>query len=721
MKRIPAIIALSMVLIVTMASCNFFTKTTDPRTFGDSTPKMAAYTMFEPVNEAELEAHAALGEVNAGYVIVKVAKGFDERIFSRFGATIAGQFELNNYWYYRLYKPGAAVKLVAELSRRKGVIYAQHELISRLPDNEASNPALEKDLPAGKGASEIYAVFDDPKTWGHFGHFETTKALDAYQAYGVGDNIVYVVDIDTGINRTHEEFKLEDGSQIVEYAKSAFTSSDGGQTFSFVGNNSPFVDVPENENWDEEGHGTHTAGTIAALGNNGKGVAGVAWKNVKLISYKCFSNSAVSGSGSDWAVYGGFADLIDWKTTNNITQTIPVNMSLGSSWAGFFELDMINQALANDIMVIASMGNSGYNAPQYPAAYNGVMAIGATRADGSKVHFSTSGNFISVSAPGYNIYSTFNEDDSSYTDMSGTSMSAPFATGTVAYLLTFNPLLKPDQLRTIIESTAIDLGDAGWDEDTGYGLINVKAAIDRIKNNDIPEEGSVYSTKTTKIYVNNTNQYYDSGISGYEKAVIGQPVYIYDTDGAYVCLGITNGTDGSVEFRMLKPGNYTARTNYLNSLLEQAFTVSTTDDTTFTLSVDKPIVLIQTVQNLATDPNYDSWADSIITLYDDTGTVIAGPYDYAYLDTLVVTGLESGKTYIVEIAPYSDDGFSSGEYGLNIGFETKDFVDTTNGRGPDVDDSFEENDTFDDAKAIAFNTDYGLYLDDLDYFSFIMP
>lgn len=710
-----------MVLILTMAGCNFFPKAADSGTFGGSKPKMAAYTMFEPVNEAELEAHAALGEVNAGYVIVKVVKGFDEKIFSRFGATIAGQFDLNNYRYYRLYKPGAAVKLVAELSRRKGVIYAQHELISKLPDNEASNPAIEKALPAGKGASEIYAVFDDPKTWGRFGHFETTKALDAYTAYGVGDNTVYVVDIDTGINRTHEDFKLGDGSQIVEYAKSAFTSSDGGHTFTFVGDKNLFVDVPEDENWDEEGHGTHTAGTIAAIGNNGKGVAGVAWKNVKLISYKCFSDSAVSGSGSDWAVYGGFADLIDWKTTNTITQTIPVNMSLGSSWAGFFELDMINQALANDIMVVASMGNSGYNAPQYPAAYNGVMAIGATRADGSKVHFSTSGNFISVSAPGYNIYSTFNENDSSYTDMSGTSMAAPFATGTVAYLLTFDPTLKPDQLRTIIESTAIDLGDAGWDEDTGYGLINVKAAVDRIKNNNIPAAGSVYSTKTTKIYVTNTNQYYDSGISGYEKAVIGQPVYIYDADGKYVCLGLTNGTDGSVEFRMLKPGNYTARTNYLNSMQEHAFTVSTTENTTFTLSFDKATVLIQTVPNLATDPNYDSLADSIVTLYDTNGNVVAGPYDHSYLDTLVVAGLESSVTYVVEITPYATDGSCSGEYGLNIGFVAKDSVNTTEGRGLGADDSFEENDTFSTAKPITFDTDYGLYLGDPDYFSLTMP
>lgn len=721
MKRIPAIFSLFMVLILTMTSCNFFPKASFPGANNSNSPKMAGYTMFEPASEAELAASAARGEVNAGYIIVKVVPEFDTSLFTRMGATISGHFNFNGYSYYRLYKAGSSVKLVAELSRRKGVIYAQHELISSLPNNESSYQIEEKSVIGGKGASEIYSVFDDPKTWGRFGHFETTKALDAYKAYGVGENTVYVVDIDTGINRTHEDFKLEDGSQIIEYAKSAFNSSDGGQSFTFVGDKNGFIEVPVNENWDEEGHGTHTAGTIAALGNNGKGVAGVAWKNVKLISYKCFSNTAASGSGSDWAVYGGLADLIKWKTDNSINQTIPVNMSLGSSWAGFFELDMINQALANDIMIVASMGNSGYNAPQYPAAYNGVMAIGATRADGSKVHFSTSGNFISVSAPGYNIYSTFNEGDQSYIDMSGTSMAAPFATGTVAYLLTFNPTLKPDQLRTIIESTAMDLGTTGWDEDTGYGLINVKAAVDLIKNNDIPLPGSVYSTKTTKIYVNNTNQYYDSGIAGFKHAVVGQPVYIYNTEGNYVCLGLTNGTDGSVEFRMLKPGDYTARTNYLNSMLEQAFTVTTTEDTTFTLSVDKPIVLIQTVPNLATDPLYTSWADSIITLYDSDGNVVGGPYDHYYLDTLVAAGLESGKTYIVKIAPYSYDGSSSGEYGLNIGLVAKDSVNTTLGRGPGLDDSFEENDTFAAPAPVSFDTDYGLYLGDDDYFSFVMP
>ncbi|HGE71238.1 TPA: hypothetical protein ENX78_10410 [Candidatus Poribacteria bacterium] len=721
MKRI-IFVFMAVLALVAIAGCNLFLRASGISTAGNisaSSSKMASYIMFEPASEADLEVAAASGEVNAGYVIVKVAPEFDSKVFKEFGATVAGHFDFNGYSYFRLYKKGGAVKLVAQLSKTKGVIYAQHELISRIPYNEASSDAAEKAFSESKGPAQIHSVLNDPMTWGRFGHFETTKAIDAYSAYGVGNNLVYVVDIDTGINRIHEDFIDENGKQIVEYAKSAFDSTDHGKTFTFVGDGNPFIDVPLNENWDEEGHGTHTAGTIAAIGNNGKGVAGVAWKNVKLISYKCFSDSAVSGSGSDWAVYGGFADLINWKNSNSISQTIPVNMSLGSSWAGYFELDMINQALKNNIMVIASMGNSGYNAPQYPAAYSGVMAVGATRADGSKVHFSTSGNFISVSAPGYNIYSTFNKDNSSYADMSGTSMSAPFITGTIAYLLTFNKDLKPDQLRAIIESTSTDIGDAGWDEDTGYGLVNVKAAVDRIKNNDIPISGSVYTTQTTKIYVRNTNSYYNSGISGYPSAVVGQPIYIYDSDGMYKCLGLTNAIDGSAEFKLLKPGTYTAKTNYMGTMKQQSFIVNNNADNELYFDYNIATLLIQTVPNLEKDPYYNSWADTVITLYDDTGNIIAGPYDSGWLDTLAIAGLESGKTYYVGITQYNS--YSTGEYGLNIGFEAKDDVSTTNGRGTGVDDLFEENDTLNEAQSVAVSTDYGLYQGDADYFKFVMP
>jgi thermitase len=706
MNKKPTIMAIlaAIAAAAALAGCGLFGTPGTPSSA--SSRAMAPYAMFEPADEAELDAASVAGEANAGYVIAKVASGFDAARFTRYGATISGHFSLNGSEYYRLYKKNGAVKLVASLRHEAGVAYAQHELVSKLPDDEASSESA-IDRGASRDAAAIAAVLDDPLTWGRYGHFETTKALDAYKTYDFGTNTVYVADIDTGINRTHEDFIDGNSEQIVEYAKSAFSSADGGNSFTFVGNNGTFVDVPSGEDWDEEGHGTHTAGTIAALGNNGKGVAGVAWKNVKLISYKCFSDAAASGSGSDWAVYGGLADLIAWKQAHSVTQTIPVNMSLGSSYAGFFELDMINQALDEDIMIVASMGNSGYNAPQYPAAYSGVLAVGATKADGSKVSFSTSGNFISVSAPGYNIYSTCNGASDAYIDMSGTSMAAPFVTGTVAYLLTFNPTLKPDQIRAIIESTATDIGAAGWDEDTGYGLVNVKAAAQILNGGTIPDQGATYSTKTVSVYVKNKNT-----------QIVGQTVYLYNVDGEYVCLGITNTDAGVAEFKLLKPGTYTARTNFLGTKAEQAFTVDNISDKTVDIDFDINALFIQTVPNLAKDPDETTNADTVISLYDDTEAALVDGYDSGYLDSIVVTGLTSGKTYKIGITQYNG---ATGEYGLRVGYSGKTSVDTTNGRGAGDDDDFEENDTLATAKPVSTGTDYGLYHGDADYFSFVMP
>lgn len=714
MKRYN-IIYTAVVLTFALAGCQLFTGTSGKST--ETARAMSPYQMFEPSTEAEVRQAALDGEVSPGYVIARATRAFDPAILARWGASVAGTFEVGDAVYYRLYRKDGTVKLVNSLRKTPGVVYAQYELRSSIPQDESSSADSGAEI-SSRGAAAIKAVFDDPMTWGRFGHFETTKALDAYKAYGVGTNLVYVADIDTGINRTHEDFQAN-GGQIIEYAKSAFDSSDGGSTFSFVGNGNSFVDVPEDEDWDEEGHGTHTAGTIAAIGNNGKGVAGVAWKNVRLISYKCFSDEASTGSGSDWAVYGGLADLISWKSTNAPNQTIPVNMSLGSSYAGYFELDMINQALANGIMVVASMGNSGYNAPQYPAAYAGVLAVGATKADGTKVNFSTSGNFISVSAPGYNIYSTFNEGDNSYVDMSGTSMAAPFVTGTLAYLLSFDPTLSPDQLKTIVESTAMDIGDTGWDEDTGYGLVDVKAAADLVKGGNVPASGSAYSPKKATIYVENTESHYDSGITGHESAVVGQTIYVYDSDGDYVCLGITNAVDGSAEFKLMKPGNYTAKTTYLGVSKSLAFSVSATSDQAATFSFNVPVVGIQTVYNLATDPSQASAADTIISLYDSSGNTLVDSYDSGALDSLWVAGLESGQTYRVGITQYNN---TKGEYGLRIGYGGVDTVNTTNGRGVvGSDDSFEPNEGIASAKAVSMDTDYGLYLGNADFFSFTMP
>lgn len=714
--------ALAAVLsaILTLAGCKLATISPASPAAANGTAGPNAMTAYRSLTEADDETFRSAvdaGWVSPTSVIVKATVDLDPALFSRLGARVEGRFILDSCAYYRLSKESDARRLVARLMETTGVIYAENELLSKLPALETSPDASEAS-PNARNAYLIATALNDPLTWGRYAHFETTGAIDAYTTYGFGPNTAYVVDIDTGINLGHEDFHAGDGSSIVEYAKSAFSTADGGATFAYVGYGNAFVDVPAGQDWDEEGHGSHTAGIIAAIGNNGKGVAGLCWKNVRLISYKCFSESAASGSGGDWAIYGGLADLMTWKADNAPNQTIPVNMSLGGLYASNFEEDMINKALDKGIMIIASAGNDGYNAAQYPAAYSGVLAVGAAEANGRKVSFSQSGDFLSVVAPGYNIYSTFKGGPKAYADMSGTSMAAPFVTGLVAYLLTFDPTLSPDQIKTVIEKTATDMGPAGWDEDTGYGLVNVKAAVSMVKNGNVPASGSTYSPRVLTVSVQNNDANYNSGIVDHAKAIANQAVYLYDDSGKFVAVGLTNATDGSVEFRLLRPGNYIIKTNYCGTISSSPVTIDNATNAAAILSLDVPILYVRTLYNRATDPKMESAADTIITIYDASGNAVAGSLNGTALDRLTIGGLVSGNSYSIGIA--RNNG-TTGEYGLYAGFARLEDVATTYGRGGGTDDTFEENDTLASAKPISVGTSYGLYLGDADYFSFVMP
>jgi hypothetical protein len=227
----------------------------------------------------------------------------------------------------------------------------------------------------------------------------------------------------------------------------------------------------------------------------------------------------------------------------------------------------------------------------------------------------------------------------------------------------------------------------------------------------------VYCTTKISVAVRNNNVHYDSGIAGYEKAVVGQTVSLFGSDGKYITLGKTNGTDGTTEFRNLKPGNYTLVMNYLNFKRQVTLALDNSEDKTAIFEFNLPTLYIQTVSNMAVNGGVTS-ADTVLTVYDDAGHILAGPYDSDLLDSLPVAGLVSGRTYYVAVTQY---GGSTGEYGLNLGFVRKTSVDTLFGRGAGVDDTLEVNDARGEAAPIAVGTDYGLYLGNADWFSFVMP
>ncbi len=234
---------------------------------------------------------------------------------------------------------------------------------------------------------------------------------------------------------------------------------------------------------DDNGHGTHVAGIIAAQVNNSIGVAGLTW-GATVLPLKALD---IFGIG----YWYNIADAISYATTQPGVRVI--NLSLGSL-PGFppypeeitLLQTVINNARAQGIVVVVAAGNSGANldvTPVYPAVLNGVVAVTASADDGTKPSWANYGSAITVTAPGQDILSTCTAtlprcvSYSNYRTMSGTSMAAPYVSALAALLSARNPALTPDLIAARLQDTATDLGAPGRDTTFGAGLINAHAAL----------------------------------------------------------------------------------------------------------------------------------------------------------------------------------------------------------------------------------------------------
>lgn len=225
---------------------------------------------------------------------------------------------------------------------------------------------------------------------------------------------------------------------------------------------------------DDNGHGTHCAGIIAAE-NNDIGVIGVA-PEANLYSLKILNNTG-SGNISDLIA------AIEWATetckdtdTSNDIQVI--SMSLASN-SGVTALETAcSQAYNSGILLVAAAGNDGNkrgtgDSVDYPGAYSSVIAVAATDSTDDRASFSSTGPAVELAAPGVNILSTYQDG---WASLSGTSMACPHVAGTAALVLAANPSFTNDNIRDRLVQTATDLGTPGRDKLYGYGLVNAEAA-----------------------------------------------------------------------------------------------------------------------------------------------------------------------------------------------------------------------------------------------------
>lgn len=226
-------------------------------------------------------------------------------------------------------------------------------------------------------------------------------------------------------------------------------------------------------NWnnDGNGHGTHVAGTIAALGGNGIGVVGVnPSAQLGLHIVKIFNNNG------DWA-YG--SDLIRAIEQCSDSGATVVNMSLGGPGSSQSERQAMQTFYNNGMLLVAAAGNDGNNRYSYPASYDSVYSVAATDRNNSRANFSQYNNQVEIAAPGVGVRSTI--PGGRYAYFNGTSMATPHVAGVSALVWSNNQGCSAQDVRNALNSTAVDLGSAGRDIYFGHGLIQAKAAHDYLQ------------------------------------------------------------------------------------------------------------------------------------------------------------------------------------------------------------------------------------------------
>jgi subtilisin family serine protease len=262
-------------------------------------------------------------------------------------------------------------------------------------------------------------------------------APEAWDIFTGEDNVVVAV-IDSGVNINHEDLL---GHTVA-----------GWNT---VQNNEYLVD--------DCPHGTHCAGTVAAIGDNGKGVVGVSW-NALIMPVKvltgCGGNTTDCAEGIIWAADNG---------------AHVETMSLQYYTFDQFHLDSVQYADGLGVIVIAAAGNGPQNVVAYPAKYQNCMAIAATTNQDTWAGFSNYGPEIDMCAPGQDVLSSV--ASGGYQCYSGTSMATPHVAGAAALIRSYNPAFTPDEVEEILKTTVDDLGDPGWDQRLGEGRLNVYNAI----------------------------------------------------------------------------------------------------------------------------------------------------------------------------------------------------------------------------------------------------
>ncbi|MEW6482380.1 MAG: S8 family serine peptidase [bacterium] len=330
-----------------------------------------------------------------GEVLVKVK---DKKALSNLGISILSQEHLFDKTY-KLSVSGDIFEIISSLKKNPDVVYAEPNYIRHI--------CISPNDP------------DFSKQWG----LNKVSAPSAWDISTGTDNVIIAI-VDTGVDYTHPDL----AGKVIK-----------GRDF--VNN--------DNDPMDDNEHGTHVAGIASAITNNAIGIAGLAW-NCKLLAVKCLDDK---GFGND-------ADIdkaIRYAADNGAKV---INMSFGGEDVGETIKDACDYAYNKGVFLVAAAGNYPqipYGSECYPAAYDNVMAVAATNQSDRKADFSNYGNWVDVSAPGVDIYSTIRNNSYAYKD--GTSMATPFVASLGGLIFSKNPLWNNNMVMRAIKEGGDDIGE----------------------------------------------------------------------------------------------------------------------------------------------------------------------------------------------------------------------------------------------------------------------
>lgn len=352
-------------------------------------------------------------------------------------------------------------RVLRQLNADTAVEYAEPDHVVRVRDLP-NDPYLSSSSSWGQAYDDLWGI----------------KRIGAPAAWSIngGDGVVVAV-VDTGIDYNHPDIAANIWTNPNEVSGNGLDDDNNGfiddiRGWDFIGSSYQFP-TQSNNPMDGFGHGTHVAGTIAAVGNNGIGVVGVAWRS-KVMPVKALDNQ---GSGLDSTL----APAIIYAANNGADV-------ISNSWTGIGYSQTIADAVAYaynlGAVVVAAAGNNNDDVSNYyPANLPQVITVAAVDPTGAKASFSNFGSKIDVAAPGVDILSLRAANTNmgtpvgtAYTRADGTSMATPHVSGTAALIVSQHPEYSNEQVRQVLRvsggqpSGTIDLN-------FGYGVVNANAAL----------------------------------------------------------------------------------------------------------------------------------------------------------------------------------------------------------------------------------------------------